>query len=275
MAQASLRSLSMITRRQALAVPPFLALSAARAQDTVAIGRAIAPTGKIRSVINVGHPMIASRLPGQAAPFGLGVDLARELARRLALEVELIVVPSAWRALEVLRAEDGDVGFFPVDSTRGQDIDFTAPYLEVEGTYVVRRDSPLTAIDDLDRRGTRIAVGLNSPHDLFLRRHLRAATMVRVANQAQVVDEFLRQGLDAAAGNRAELLAASERLEALRVLPGRFMFIEFALGIAAGRPPAALAYLSSFIDELKGNGFIAAALERHNIRAATVPRPSG
>jgi len=263
----------MITRRQALLAPPFLALGAARAQDSIAIARAIAPTGTLRSVINVGHPLIASRLPGQPAPFGLGVDITRELARRLALEVELINVPSAWRALEVLRGEDGDLGFFPTESTRGQDIDVTAPYLEVEGTYAVRRESPLLAIDDLDRRGMRIAVGLNSPHDLYLRRQIRAATMVRVANQAQVVDEFLRQGLDAAAGNRAELQAAAERLEGLRVMPGHFMFIEFALGIVAGRPPAALAYLSGFIEELKTSGFLAAALERHNIRAASVSRP--
>ncbi len=263
----------MVSRRSALLAFPALISGSATAQDSVAVGRAIAPSGTIRSVINVGHPMIATRPPGQPTPLGIGVDISRELGRRLALDVELITVPSSWRALELLRGEDGDLGFFPADAARGQSIDVTPPYLELEGTYVVRRDSPLTAIDDVDRRGLRIAVGLNSPHDLFLRRQIRTATMVRVANQAQVVDEFLRQGLDAAAGNRTELEAAAERLGGLRVMPGRFMFIEFVLGLAAGRPPAAQEWLTAFIEDLKTNGFLAAALERHNIRAASVSRP--
>lgn len=265
----------MITRRHALLALPFLAPRAAWAQDSIAIGRAIAPTGAIRSVINVGNPLIASRLPGQAAPFGLGVDLTRELGRRLALDVELVSVPSAWRALEVLRGEDGDVGFFPVDSTRGQDIDFTAPFMQIEGAYLLRQDSIISSMEELDRRGVRIAVGLNSAVDLFLRRHIRAATMVRVANQAQVVDEFLRQGLDAAAGNRTELQAAADRLGGLRILPGHFMFLELAMGIAARRAPAALAYLTAFIEDVKASGFVAAALERHNIRSAAVSPPRG
>lgn len=263
----------MITRRQALLGLPLLGLGSASAQDTIAIGRAIAPTGAIRAVINVGNPLIANRHPGQPAPFGLGVDLARELGRRLALEVELVSVPSAWRALEMLRGENGDVGFFPVDSTRGQDVEFTAPYIEIEGAYLLRQDSVITSMEELDRRGVRIAVGLNSPHDLFLRRHIRAATMVRVANLNLIVDEFLRQGLDAAAGNRVELQAAATRLGGLRILPGHFMFLELAMGLAARRDPSALAFLTDFIEDTKANGFIAAALERHQIRAAAVSPP--
>lgn len=265
----------MITRRHALLALPFLGIRSAWAEDTIAIARAIAPTGTIRSVINVGNPLIANRAPGQAAPFGLGVDLTRELGRRLALEVELVSVPSAWRALEVLRGEDGDIGFFPIDSTRGQDIEFTAPFMQIEGAYLLRQDSIISSMEELDRRGVRIAVGLNSPVDLFLRRHIRAATMVRVANQAQVVEEFLRQGLDAAAGNRTELQASADRLGGLRILPGHFMFLELAMGIVARRAPAALAYLSGFIEEVKSNGFVAASLARHNIRSAAVSPPRG
>jgi len=87
------------------------------------------------------------------------------------------------------------------------------------------------------------------------------------------VEEFLRQGLDAAAGNRSELQAEATRLGGLRLLPETFMFLEFAMGVPADRSPAALAYVSSFIEELKANGFIAAALERHQLRAAAVSPP--
>jgi polar amino acid transport system substrate-binding protein len=263
----------MISRRQAIYLVPWFGLGSALAQDSIAVGRAIAPSGTIRAIINVGNPLLANRLPGQPAPFGLSVDLALELGRRLALDVELVSVASAWRAVEMMRGEAGDIGFFPIDSTRGQGVEFTAPYAEVEGTYLVRQDSSIGSVEELDRRGVRIAVGLNSPHDLFLRRHIRAASMVRVANLNRVVEEFLRQGLDAAAGNRSELQAEATRLGGLRLLPETFMFLEFAMGVPADRPPAALAYVSSFIEELKANGFIAAALERHQLRAAAVSPP--
>lgn len=263
----------MTTRRQVMLSLPWLCLGSARAQDTVAIGRAIAPTGAIRAVINVGNPLIANRHPGQPAAFGMGVDLARELGRRLALEVEWVSVPSAWRALEMLRGENGDIGFFPRDSTRGQDIDVTPPYMEIEGAYVLRQDAAIASMEELDRRGVRIAVGLNSPIDLFLRRHIRVASMVRVAQQNQVVDEFLRQGLDAAAGSRRQLQAEAARLGGLRILPGHFMLLELAMGLAARRDPAALAYLADFIEALKVTGFITAALERHQIGDAAASQP--
>jgi polar amino acid transport system substrate-binding protein len=263
----------MLQRRQALLALPCLAMGAAQAQDTVAIGRFLAPEGALRAVINVGNPILANRAPGNPEPFGVSVDLARELARRLALSVELIIVPSAGRAVESIRAEGADIGFFTLDPTRGQGIDFTAPFVEIEGTYLVRADSPITEIDQVDARGIRIAVGFNSAYDLFLRREIRAATLVRIGSSPRVVDEFIRQNLDVAAGVRQQLEADAARLGGLRMLPGRFMVIEQALGVAAGRDPSVLAYLHGFIEEMKSSGFITAALARHHIQGASVAGP--
>lgn len=203
----------------------------------------------------------------------LSVDLARELARRLGLAVELIVVPSAGRAVETIRAEGADLGFFALDPTRGQGIDFTAPYVEIEGSYLAREASPITEIAQVDTRGTRIAVGLNSAYDLFLRREIRAATLVRVGTSPLVVEEFLRQDLEVAAGVRQQLEADAARFGGLRILPGRFMVIQQAMGLAGGRDPAALAYLRDFVEVMKASGFVAAALARHNIQGAAVAGP--
>jgi polar amino acid transport system substrate-binding protein len=263
----------MITRRHALALPVLMA-PAARAQDTIAFSRQLAPTGTLRAVINVGNPLFANRRPGHVEPFGLSVDLVRELARRLAIPLELIAVASAARSVEKLRGDDGDVGFFAVDATRGQGLELTPPLLEVEGTFLVREHSAITTNEQVDQRGVRIAVGFNSVYDIFLRREIRDATLVRVANSQRIVEEFLRQNIDVAAGVRQQLEADAARLGGLRLLPGRFLSVPYAMGLAAGRGQAVLEHLTAFIEEMRASGFIAESMARHGVRFATVAGPA-
>jgi len=258
----------MITRRHALLA--LLANTPARAQDRSVLVRTIAPTGTLRAVINVGNPILANRAPGDPTPRGVSVDLTQELARRLGVPAELIVMPSAGRAVETMRGDNADIGFFALGSSSGQGIDFTAPYVEIEGTYLVRDASPITSIDEVDRRGVRIAVGLNSAYDLFLRREIRNATLARVASSPNVVEEFVRQNLEVAAGVRQQLEADALRFPGLRVLQGRFMVVQQAVGLAGGRDAAGLTYVSDFVEEMKASGFITAALARHGIQGAAV-----
>ena len=263
----------MLTKRDMLALAATLGVMPAGAQELGGLAPAMAPEGALRAVINIGNPILAARSPGDPAPFGVSVDLTRELARRLGVAAELITMPSAGRAVETIRAGQADIGFFAIDSARGQGIDFTAPYVEIEGTYLVPTASPITRIEEVDRPGIRIAVGLNSAYDLFLRREIRAATLVRAPTSPTVVEEFLRQNLDVAAGVRQQLELDAARLHGLRVLPGRFMVIQQAMGLAAGRDPAAIAALVQFVEEMKHSGFVAAALARHNIQGALVAPP--
>ena len=253
----------------------LLALAATPALAQEPLARAFAPEGRLRAVINLGNPILAGRTSEAAPPHGVSVDLATELARRLGLELELVVVPAAGRAVETVRAGRADLGFFAVDPARSQGIQFTAPYIEIEGAYLVRDASPLTRIEEVDRPGTRIMVGLNSAYDLFLTREIRHATLLRAPTSPAVVEEFLRQGVEVAAGVRQQLEADAARTPGLRLLPGRFMVIQQAMGLAAGRDPAALAYLSDFVEEMKASGFVAAALARHGIQGASVAPPRG
>jgi ABC-type amino acid transport substrate-binding protein len=257
-----------IARRTALLA---LAATPALAQPAPAsLARAFAPEGKLRAVINLGNPILAGRVSESVPPHGVSVDLARALAQRLGVELEMVVVNAAGRAVETMRAGRVDIGFFAVDPARSQGIEFSPPYIEIEGAYLVRDASPITRMEDVDRPGTRIVVGLNSAYDLFLTREIRQASLVRAPTSPAVVEEFLRQGLDVAAGVRQQLEADQERFPGLRLLPGRFMVIHQAMGLAAGRDPAALAYLTAFVEEMKATGFVAAALGRHGIQGASV-----
>jgi len=262
--------------RRILAVVMSIALGACASTPAAPPGAVaeLAPTGKLRAVINLGNPILASKDEVTGQPRGVSVDLTRELARRLGVEAELVVVPSASEAVDALANGRVDVGFFAIDRARAGTTAYTGPYVEIEGSYLVRNDSPLHANREVDHDGIRVAVGNKSAYDLYLTRELKRATIERAPTSPQVVDYFLANHLDVAAGVKQQLERDAQRLGGLRLLPGRFMIINQAMGTAKGKTAGA-AYLGGFVEEMKASGFVAEALKRHNIEGAIVAPPSG
>lgn len=240
---------------------------------TPALRAAFTPTGRLRASINLGNPILAGR-DAAGEPAGVSIDLAREFARRLGVELELVVFDTAGKSVEAVTAEQADIGFFAVDPVRGAGIAFTAPYVLIEGAYLVKQDSPLQANEEVDRAGQRVAVGKGSAYDLYLTRELAQAEIVRAPSSPAVVDTFLAQGLEVAAGVRQQLEADARRLGGLRLLPGRFMVIRQAMGLPKGRDAQAAAFLAAFVEDVKAGGFVAQALARHGIQGASVA-PAG
>lgn len=229
----------------------------------------LAPHGTLRAAINFGNPVLAQKDRATGAPRGLSVDLAQELGRRLGVPVELVLFDAAGKVFEAAQADRWDVAFLAVDPARATEIAFTPPYVQIEGTYLVAADSVLRAIEDVDRDGVRIAVGKGSAYDLYLSRNVRRAQLVRVTTSQQAIELFLQQHLEAAAGVRQSLVQAARGRTDLRVLDGRFMAIEQAMGTPKSRTAAAL-YLRTFIEEMKASGFVARGLERSGQGDATV-----
>ena len=140
----------------------------------------------------------------------------------------------------------------------------------IEGSYLVRQDSPLQRNEDVDRPGVRVAVGKGSAYDLFLTREIKHAQLHRAPTSPTTVDFFLSEQLDVAAGVKQQLQMDAARLPQLRLLPGRFMVIEQAMGLPKGRSPEAQAYLRQFVEDMKASGFVATALKKHKIEGASI-----
>jgi polar amino acid transport system substrate-binding protein len=235
----------------------------------------LAPTGVVRAAINLGNPVLAGIDPAGHEPRGVSIDLARELGRQLGVEVELVVVDTAGKSVEAVTHERADVGFFAVDPERGAAIAFTAPYVLIEGCYLVRDDSPLRENGDVDRAGHVVIVGQGSAYDLHLSRQLKLATIVRSPTSATVVDDFLAREADVAAGVRQQLEADAARISGVHLLDGRFMVIRQAMATPSSRGDGAAQYLRQFVEEMKASGSVARALARHGIQGATVAPPEG
>jgi polar amino acid transport system substrate-binding protein len=235
-----------------------------------ALVSAFAPGGTLRASINLGNPILANKDAATGEPVGVSVDLAHEFARRLGVGIELVVFEKAAASVDAVRNEKADIGFFAIDPARSEGLLFTAPYVLIEGSYLVRESSPLTDNTQVDAKGHRISVGAGSAYDLFLTREIEQAEIVRLQGAAAALAALRSDAVEVAAGIRQLLEAEARREPGVRVLPGRFMVIQQAMGTPASRGAEAQALLSSFVEEMKAGGFVADALQRHRIEGAIV-----
>ena len=244
--------------------------SALPAKPTPSLAHAFAPTGSLRAAINLGNPILVNRDPATGVPFGVSIDLATALAGQLGVPLELVLFDGAAKSVDALRGGRADIGFFAIDPLRGDGIAFTAPYVLIEGSYLVRETSPLRDNAQVDAPGLRVAVAEGSAYALFLKRELKAAQLVSGDGAPGAAEAFDTGNLEVLAGIRQMLEAHAASQPGLRLLPGRFMVIQQAMGCAQSRGDAAAAFLRGFVDAMKSSGFVAAALKRHRIQGGSV-----
>jgi polar amino acid transport system substrate-binding protein len=232
----------------------------------------LAPSGKLRAAINLGNPVLAGR-SASGELHGVSVDLARELAKRLGVEAELIAFPSAGKTVEAGRSGAWDIAFVALDPARAAEIAQSPPYVVIEGAYLVKDGSPLKSNADVDRPGNRIVVGRGSAYDLYLTRSMKQAKLERVPTSGEVVSAFVKGGFEVAAGVKQQLEMDAKKTPGVRLLPGRFMVINQAMASQRGKEAGAK-FVRDFIEDAKASGFVAKALERHRIQGAAVA-PAG
>jgi polar amino acid transport system substrate-binding protein len=203
---------------------------------------------------------------------GISIDIANEIGKRINLPVQLIPFKSASETVDGIKNGGLDLVFVAIDPVRGADISYTPAYIQIEGAYMVKASSPLKNNEEVDVAGTEIVVGKGSAYDLYLTREIKSAALLRAANSQAVVDDFMSGKGNVAAGVKQQLESDAKRYTDLRMLPGRFMVINQAIGVPKSRSDfeKTTIYLSEVITQLKQSGFIANSMQRHHIQGAKV-----
>ncbi len=236
---------------------------------------ALAPTGVLRAAINLSNFLLVTGRDDAGDPVGVSPDMARALADRLGVEVELLRYKTPGEV-----ADDGptgrwDIGNIGAEPKRAEHITFTAAYAEIACTYLVGPESDITSIDEVDRPGRRIASAHRAAYDLWLERNLEHAELVQVGGLDGAFDAFVEQGLDALAGLIPRLTTDVERIPGARILDGQFTAVQQAVGTPRDRDPAGAEYLASFVEAAKASGFVADAIERHGADGLSVAPAAG
>lgn len=265
----------MIRTAAALAIALGVAACTTQAPKAAppGIAAALAPTGKLRAAINFGNPVLAAADPVTGEPRGVSVALARELARRLDVPLEIVTYRAAGKVVDDATTGAWDIAFVAIDPKRAADMDYSAPYVEIEGAYVVPAWSPIRANAEVDRAGVHVVAAKGSVYDLYLARALQKATIVHVATSQDVVAGMLAQRAEAGAGVKQQLESDARKTPGVRLLDGRFMVIEQAMAVPKGRATG-VPYLAGFVEDMKASGFVAAQLRADGIDGATVAPPA-
>jgi polar amino acid transport system substrate-binding protein len=228
----------------------------------------LAPEGVLKAAINFGNPVLAQR-GEDGQPAGVSVELAKTLAQALGVEAQFVTFEAAGEVFAALPDNLWNVAFLAIDPVRAAQIDFSSPYVIIEGTYLVPQGSTWQTIAELDRSGVRIAVGQGAAYDLFLSRTLEHAELVRAPTSAAAIEWFIEQQLEAAAGVQQPLEQFAATHTGYRVLPDSFTEIRQAMAVPKGKTQGAH-YIQQFIAEQIRKGFVAAALKRSGQQDARV-----
>lgn len=228
----------------------------------------LTPTGKLRVGVNLANFLLVQRNPDGTIR-GIVPDLAAELARRLGVQAELHKYEKVGDVADGAKKGEWDVAFIGAEPQRAAEIDFTAPYVEIEATYLVPAGSPISSIAEVDRKGARIAVANRSAYHLWLERNIKDAELVPCDGIDASLRRFLDDKLEVLAGLKPRLLEDREKLPGSRILEGRFTAVQQAIGTPKGRPAGA-EYLRQFAEDVKASGLVAELIARHKIQGLSV-----
>jgi polar amino acid transport system substrate-binding protein len=232
------------------------------------------PTGTLRAVYIATNPVQAFVDPNSGELRGPGADIAREMARRLNAPVKITGVASPAAVIDSVSKSEADIGFLAFDPQRAADVDFAQVYALAQNTYVVRADSSLRTVADIDHAGIKVGVTARDTADLVLTRTLKAAELRRnTTGSVETAITWLADGLvDAYGTNRQRLTELAARHPGYRLLPDNFYGVEQAVAVAKGNG-AMIDFVNAVLDDAKRDGLIARSIEAAGLHGLDVAPP--
>lgn len=254
--------------RQFLTLAVFLAFSV-----VPVLADELAPTGTLRAVYLAGNPSQAVQDRATGAIRGASADLARELGRRINVPVEIRPVANPKAVIDEVSGGTADIGFVAFAPERVGTVEFSQVYMLVRQSYLVRDDSTIRAIADVDRAGQKIAGTKDDSITLYMKRKFKNAAITEIGREpAEIKRALFGKEIDAFGANRQRLTNLMKDTPGLRILPDN-LFGAQTIIVAKGRPEA-LAEVNRFIDDVRASGFLKEAIERSGVIGLD-PAPAG
>ena len=233
----------------------------------------LTPTGKLRAGINFQNQLLTTLSPN-GEQGGVAVEFARELARRLAVPLEIISYKSAGALADSVSTGAWEISVLGDEPERAKVLDFATPLTEIEATYLVPAGSAIRSISEVDRPGIRIVSPAKSAYDLYLSRTIKSAQLVQIAGSRAAEQHFVREKLDVMAGLKPALLELAPTLPGSRILDGNFTVVRHTVCVPKGRNAAA-AYLRELVEDVKASGLVARWIDKSGVKGLSVAPPVG
>jgi polar amino acid transport system substrate-binding protein len=243
-----------------------------RADDAAAL-KELAPTGKLRVAVAVSPSPSALYVVEDGGKFrGVAVDLGTALAMKLGVPPEFVPYLASGEIQAAADAGTWDVTFMPVDEERKKYVDFGNAYHLLQSTYLVAPGSTIQTLAEVNRAGVHIAGVAGTATFRASNRASPNATHVTVAGVDAAVELMKTGQADAIALSRESLTGLAEKISGSRILDGGFLNSTTAVAVPKNKP-AALAYVSAFIEEAKASGLVRQAFDAIGLKNSTVAPP--
>ena len=230
--------------------------------------------GKLRVAFPMASALYVVKDPAAANLRGVSIEIGTELAKRLGVPFQPCAYATVRDLIRATDADEWDLATVVVEHDRQSVLDFSAPYLEADLTYLVAQDSRIRAVPDADVSGIRIGVAERSAFDLFLTRTLRHATLIRYPGVAAAFEGFRLKENDVVAAPRPVLTTALSTFPPARILDDRFDVARVGIAMQKGRRPAdALIFVNAFIAEITKSGWLSKAIERSGVTGIRIAQP--
>jgi polar amino acid transport system substrate-binding protein len=255
----------MTTFAERLATPLALLLSLL-AGTVMASEPVLAPAGTLRAAYIVANLAQARRDPATGVVSGVVADITRELGRLAGVPATITPLATAADVLGAVRSGAADIGFVAPNPQRKGVVLYSQTYMLVQQSALVRADSELRSVRDLDRAGQVIGVNTDDSVGVWLQERL-GATRVRATPDYTLREavRWLKDGtVIAFAGNRQRLTANTRDVTGLRLLPDNFYGVPQAIAVPLDRGDR-LKWINAALDALRASGLLADSVSRSGV----------
>lgn len=229
----------------------------------------LAPTGVLRAGINLSNMLLVTGKSANGDPEGVSPDMAAAVAASLGVPVRYVPFQTPGELADAAGANKWDIGNIGAEPQRATEIEFTAAYCEIEASYLVWANSALKTIADIDAPGVRIVTAGRAAYGLWLERNIKRATLVRTDTVPGAAEQFARDRIEAMAGLRPRLLTDVKEIAGTRILDGKFMSVQQAIGTPK-KNQAGASWLRGFVEEAKASGLVARLIAKHKMQGLSV-----
>lgn len=232
----------------------------------------LAPDGVLRAGTNLSNFLLVTDRNAAGEPVGVSPDMARAFAELLGAAVQYVTYPAPGPLADAAAKDAWDIGLIGAEPQRAQVIAFSEPYVEIEASYLVPEGSRFDNPQAVDAPGARIAVTGRTAYALWLENNLRHAELVYAATFDETLALFRDERLDALAGLRSRLATDQRAMSGSKILPGRFMAVQQAIGVPKAKAEA-LPLVARFVTAARDGGLVAQLIEKHGVQDLRVSKP--
>jgi polar amino acid transport system substrate-binding protein len=246
-------------------------------EQTMAVApvlKELAPSGKLRLAIAVAPAPSAQFAIKDGDGFrGVAVTLGRALAAKLGVPLEIIPHQASGEIQNSASENRWDVAFLPVDDERKKFVDFGNAYHLLQSTFLVGPSSKIQSVKDADAKGVGVGGVANTATFRAAKKATANATHIDFAGVDAAVAAMRDGKIEAIALSRESLSGIVSKIPGSRILGDAFLNSSTAVCVPKGKP-AALAYVSEFIEEAKASGLVRKALDEMNLTSSQIA-PAG